>query len=321
MIECHGLTKHYGNARGVRDLTFRVSPGTVVGLLGPNGAGKTTTIRLLTGSMPPSSGQALVSGIVVQDDPMAVRRLLGYLPENSPAWPTMTCAAVVDYLLALRRPDWGRGQRREAVKAALSAVKLWDRANRRVATLSKGMRQRLGLAQAMAGDTSLMILDEPTAGLDPEQVADVRALLARLADEGRTIVLASHHLSEVESIARQVLILDEGRLVVQGSPLELCRALEPRYRLVLRETPKGAEATLTAECAGWSFTRDGGEIVAAPKGASCDAAEIPAVCHRHGWGVESWSAERRTLEEVYVGALRESRGKKLQTSESQIQDG
>jgi ABC-2 type transport system ATP-binding protein len=214
MIECIGVTKQYGRARGVTDLTFSADYGEILGFLGPNGAGKTTTIKLLTGYFPPTAGTARVAGIDVERDPLAARRVIGYLPENAPVYPNMTVEGYVGFFLAMKRPEW-RGR------------ELTDRRRQRIAGLSKGLRQRAGLAQAIAGRPSVVILDEPTGGLDPSQVRSVRELVKRLAAEGATVMLSTHVLREVEALADKVVILNEGRIVTAGTLSELCRSVAP----------------------------------------------------------------------------------------------
>lgn len=226
MIEVENLTKRYGTFTAVDGISFTAQPGEIVGLLGPNGAGKTTTMRMLTGFMPPSEGTARIAGYDIIEDSMEARRCVGYLPERVPIYPDMTVSEYVRYWARLR------GERRPSAQteAVLRRVELWERRKSLVRTLSKGMRQRLGLAQALVHNPSVIILDEPTIGIDPKQVIEVRQSVRDLA-RTHTVLFSTHILSEAEQVCDRVLILQHGHLVAQGSPAELRQRLEPRAQL------------------------------------------------------------------------------------------
>jgi ABC-2 type transport system ATP-binding protein len=216
LIEVVGLSKRYGEVLAVRDVSFKVASGEVVGFLGPNGAGKTTTMRMLTGFLPPSSGRIVVAHHDLASEPMQARRAIGYLPEIPPLYPEMRVAEYVTYAAALR--DVPRAERRAKVERALQICGLADVARRVIGTLSKGYRQRVGLAQAVVHEPAVLVLDEPTAGLDPVQIREIRNLIRTLAEEqGRTVVLSTHILSEVESICRRVILISRGRVRLDGS--------------------------------------------------------------------------------------------------------
>ena len=224
MIEASGLSKRYGELIAVDDVSFSVQPGEVVGFLGPNGAGKTTTMRMLTGFLPPTDGSATIAGHDIFEDPLAARRAVGYLPETPPLYPEMSVEGYLTYVAKIK--DVPRGQRRDAVDRALERCGLADVRRRVIGSLSKGYRQRVGLAQAIVHDPSVLILDEPTVGLDPIQIREIRALIAGLAsekkgDKARTVILSTHILPEVEAICRRVLILNRGRKVIDQPLAEL----------------------------------------------------------------------------------------------------
>ena len=207
MIQANNLTKRYGGQTAVSNLTFSCQPGEIVGLLGPNGAGKTTTMRLLTGYLPPSAGEAFIAGHHTVNDSLQARQHLGYLPETVPLYPEMTVEGYLHFVGQVRRLDdvWDR------VDEVLEAVGLLDRAESFIGKLSKGMRQRVGLAQALLHNPDVLILDEPTIGLDPAQIVDIRQLIATVGRQ-RTVLLSTHLLAEVEQVCSRVILLMNGRI-------------------------------------------------------------------------------------------------------------
>jgi ABC-2 type transport system ATP-binding protein len=228
MIEVENLTKRYGNYLAVDRITFAAQPGEIVGLLGPNGAGKTTTMRMLTGFMPPSDGTAHIAGFDVMADSLAVRQNVGYLPEHVPVYPDMTVQGYVSFWARLR----GVTQVRQQVDAALERVQLTDRRNTLVRHLSKGLTQRLGLAQALVHNPPVIILDEPTIGIDPEQVIEVRDTI-RLLGQNHTVLFSTHILSEAEQVCDRVVIIREGQIVAQGAPATLRQQLQSGAHLYI----------------------------------------------------------------------------------------
>jgi ABC-2 type transport system ATP-binding protein len=224
VIEARGLTKRYGELVAVEDVSFSLARGEVVGFLGPNGAGKTTTMRMLTGFLPPTDGTALIAGHDIFSDPIAARRSIGYLPETPPLYPEMTVSSYLAYVARIK--DVPRAQRRVAVDRALERTALTEARRQVIGTLSKGFRQRVGLAQAIVHSPPVLILDEPTAGLDPLQIREIRALLAELTapsqgDTQQTVILSTHILAEVDAICRRVILIDRGRKVVDAPLSEL----------------------------------------------------------------------------------------------------
>jgi ABC-2 type transport system ATP-binding protein len=228
MIEVMELVKQYGDVVAVKGITFTASVG-VTGFLGPNGAGKTTTMRMLTGFTPPTSGKASVAGYDVFEQSLEVRRRVGYLPENVPLYRDMTPSEYLNYLGEIR----GYAQRKARAQEVLARVGLSARAQSRIRTLSKGMRQRVGLAAALLHDPQVLILDEPTIGLDPLQVLELRELVAELGRE-RTVLFSTHILSEAEQVCDNIIIINKGQIVAQGTPSHLREALARGGRVVVR---------------------------------------------------------------------------------------
>ena len=237
MIECRHITKRYGRTAAMEDLSFTAPRGEIVGLLGINGAGKTTTLNILTGYTPPTSGQVIIDGIDLEREPRACKRRIGYLPERPPLYDEMTVSAYLAFVCRLREVE--RAAIPAHVAEILRVCGLEEVAGRRLGNLSRGYRQRAGIAQALCGSPPVLILDEPTVGLDPRQVAEIRELIRALGRE-HTILFSSHILSEVQQLCHRVLILHHGRLVHTGTLGQLDAADGVRLRLRLR----GPEKTL-----------------------------------------------------------------------------
>jgi ABC-2 type transport system ATP-binding protein len=243
VIEANGLSKRYGEMLAVDDVSFSVGKGEVVGFLGPNGAGKTTTMRMLTGFLPPTNGTAVIAGHDIFEDPLAARRSIGYLPETLPLYPEMSVTSYLGYVARIK--DVARRERRAAVDRALERCALTEVRRRVIGTLSKGFRQRVGLAQAIVHDPAVLILDEPTIGLDPLQIREIRSLIAELAapEQGEaqhTVILSTHILPEVEAICRRVILLHEGRKVVDAPLEELTAGGRSLDEIFARETTRDA---------------------------------------------------------------------------------
>jgi ABC-2 type transport system ATP-binding protein len=229
VIEAQGLTKRYGPRNAIQDVSFSVERGEILGFLGPNGAGKTTTMRILTGYIPPTEGCASIAGHDVFSDSLAARGQIGYLPESVPLYLEMTVASYLDYMARLRRLPG----RREALRRVMDLVHIADRADDRIGKLSKGYRQRVGLAQALLHDPPVLILDEPTVGLDPRQIIEVRELIRELGGE-RTIILSTHILPEVSQLCGRVIILSEGRIAAIDTPQDLTARLQGAERVYMQ---------------------------------------------------------------------------------------
>ena len=228
MIEVENLVKRYGSTAAVNGISFRVQQGEIVGLLGPNGAGKTTTMRMLTGFMPPTEGTIRICGFDVVEDSMSVRQRVGYMPERVPVYPDMTVEGYLSFWARLR----GVRRVRQRVHNVLEQFQLLDRRRQLVRFLSKGLRQRLGLAQALVHEPPVIILDEPTIGIDPRQVIEVREAVRNLRT-GHAVLFSSHILSEVEQVCDRVIIIHHGRIVGEGTPEILSRQLANRHQIFL----------------------------------------------------------------------------------------
>jgi ABC-2 type transport system ATP-binding protein len=245
MIEASHLSKSYGPVAAVSDVSFRVDRGEVVGFLGPNGAGKSTTLRMLAGFLGPTSGTVRIAGHDLGTDPILARASLGYMPETAPLYPEMRVREYLAFRAELKRVP--RRARREAVARALAETRIADVEDVVIGHLSKGYRQRVGLADALVAAPPILILDEPTAGLDPNQIREVRALIRRLGKD-HTVLVSTHILSEVEAICSRALVIARGRLVAEGS-IDAIRALRRTAgaRVTIRgDQPPAIEAAVAA---------------------------------------------------------------------------
>jgi ABC-2 type transport system ATP-binding protein len=245
VIRASALTKTYGRAGAGRapaldGVSFQIDRGQVVGLLGPNGAGKTTLMRILTGFLAPTRGGAVIAGCSIADDPRGVRRAIGYLPEAVPLPPEMRVGEYLTFRAALKGIP--RRARPGELDEALARTQLGDRRGQIIGTLSRGFRQRVGLADALLGQPPILILDEPTVGLDPNQIRETRSLIRQLGRE-RTVLLSTHVLSEVEALASRVMILHRGRLVAAISTAELAAQAASLEEIFARATDGSAQAT------------------------------------------------------------------------------
>ena len=218
MIEVRNLTKRYGDLIAIRDISFTAANGQILGFLGPNGAGKTTTMRVITGFMPATSGTVKVAGYDIFDDSYEVRKRIGYLPENPPLYGDMTVTSYLRFVGRIR--GIAKAELSDSIDRVLHTCGLADVTERVVGHLSKGFRQRVGLAQALIHNPSVLVLDEPTIGLDPRQIIDIRTLIKELAGE-RTVILSTHILPEVAQLCEKVVIINEGRIAVEGVLAEL----------------------------------------------------------------------------------------------------
>ncbi len=302
MIEVENLTKRYGDLTAVDDLSFTAAPGRVTGFLGPNGAGKTTTMRMLVGYTPPSAGSARVAGYDVFKDSMAVRRRVGYLPENVPLYRDMTARGYLMYMAEIR----GVRERRQRADEVLELVGLGSRADSPIRTLSKGMRQRVGLGSALLHDPEVLILDEPTIGLDPFQVLELRQLVRELG-KTHTVLFSTHILAEAEQVSDQVVILHQGRLVAQGAPAELRGQLERGGRVLVRASA-APELVLPVVMSvdgvsGAAISLDG--VVATPVNETDPRPAIARMVLGQGWDLLEMRPVAASLEEIFLELTRQ----------------
>jgi len=239
VIEVQHLTKRYGPVTAVDDVSFTVERGEILGFLGPNGAGKTTTMRILTGYMPATDGKAIVAGYDVFDRPVEAKRRTGYLPETPPLYPDMSVSEYLTFVAKIK--GVAPADRTARVKSVMEKARVADMANRQCAKLSKGYKQRVGLAQALIHNPDVLILDEPTAGLDPKQIIETRQLIKELAGD-HTIILSTHILPEVSQTCQRVVIINKGKVVAVDTPDNLTARLRGSATMYLQVDPAGADA-------------------------------------------------------------------------------
>jgi len=225
------LTKRYGQHVAVDNISFTVNPGEILGFLGPNGAGKTTTMNILTGYISATEGRALVNGVDILEEPEEVKKMIGYLPEFPPLYGEMTVMEYLDFVSDIKQVS---GQeKKQSMEKIMDLVKIGDVRGRLIKNLSKGYKQRVGLAQAMIGNPKILILDEPTVGLDPKQIIEIRNLISSLGKD-HTIILSSHILPEVSAVCERVIIINKGRIVASDTPENLSKGLDDGTRLIVR---------------------------------------------------------------------------------------
>jgi ABC-2 type transport system ATP-binding protein len=299
VIEVQNLSKRYGRVTAVDGVTFRVEKGEILGFLGPNGAGKTTTMRILTGFMPATSGKALVGGFDVFDQPLEAKRRTGYLPETPPLYPEMT---VREYLLFVARiKGIASKAQRAQVDTSMEKTRIADVATRHCGKLSKGYRQRVGLAQAILHNPDVLILDEPTAGLDPKQIMETRDLIKSLAGD-HTIVLSTHILPEVAQTCQRVVIINKGRVVAVDTPENLTARLTGSETMYIQIDAAGAApGPALAAIPGVSrvVESDGGFEVESERGTDVRR-ELAKTVVNKGWGLLELRPMRMSLEEVFL---------------------
>jgi ABC-2 type transport system ATP-binding protein len=306
VIEVQHLSKHYGPVKAVDDVSFRAEQGEILGFLGPNGAGKTTTMRIITGYMPATEGKASVAGFDVFDQPLEAKRRTGYLPETPPLYPDMTVREYLNFVAKIK------GVRKD-IKGRVDAVmkKTWvsDMANRHCAKLSKGYKQRVGLAQALIHEPDVLVLDEPTAGLDPKQIIETRQLIRELAGS-HTIVLSTHILPEVAQTCQKVVIINKGKVVAIDTPDALTERLHGAQTLFvqaegpaedihrsLQSLPGVVNVSMVDSPAG-RFHVD------SEKGADIRR-HVAAAIVRGGWGLLELRPMRMSLEEIFLSLTTE----------------
>lgn len=308
MIEVQGLTKYYGRHLAIEDLAFHAERGEILGFLGPNGAGKTTTMRILAGYMPPSEGVATIDGFDVVDESLEARRRIGYLPETVPLYPDMTVVEYLRYMGSLRDVV----ELEDCIESVLEEVHLTDRPESFIGGLSKGLRQRVGLAQALLHEPMVLILDEPTIGLDPAQIIEVRELIQGLGEE-RTVLLSTHILSEAQQTCDRVLIINKGRIVAEDSPDNLQAQLTGGHRLLVRI--RGEVGALKGELDGLPGVRDvrrgerKGEIEIFTDSAEDRRPEIARAVVASGADMLELRTASYSLEDVFLQLTREENGR------------
>jgi ABC-2 type transport system ATP-binding protein len=308
LIEIHGLTKYYGHVEALRDVSFSVARGEVVGFLGPNAAGKTTTLRILTGYLPATSGAVTVAGFDVFEDSLEVRRRIGYLPETVPLYPDMTVRAYLGFCAGLR--GVARAQRDARVSDAIEKTHLGEVRDTIIGRLSKGFRQRVGLAQALVHDPAVLVLDEPTIGLDPRQIIETRRLIKDLGRD-HTIILSTHILPEVSMTCSRVVIIHRGRIVAQDSAEGLAARLVNSSRALLRLLrPAVDAAAIMSAMPGVTGVRrqaDDSFIVESAREADIRERLARAAVERD-WGLVELRPVELSLEDVFLHLTTEEEG-------------
>ncbi len=322
MIEVQHLTKHYGRVTAVDDVSFRVERGEILGFLGPNGAGKTTTMRIITGYMPATEGKAMVAGFDVFDQPIEAKRRTGYLPETPPLYPDMTVREYLTFVARIK--GIGSGERKARVESVMKRTWVADMAERHCGKLSKGYRQRVGLAQAILHNPDVLVLDEPTAGLDPKQIIETRQLIKELAGS-HTIVLSTHILPEVAQTCQRVVIINKGRVVAVDTPDNLTRRLQGVETIYVQVDAGGADLTD-------ALSRVPGvtAVHAAERHGDAAAYEVESVRGQDirrdlaravvsgGWGLLELRPLRMSLEEIFLQVTTEEPAQRAETTEAAV---
>jgi ABC-2 type transport system ATP-binding protein len=302
MIECKGVTKQYGSLRAVDDLSFRVEPGEVLGFLGPNGAGKSTTMRIIAGFLTPTAGQISVCGFDVETQAIEAKRRIGYLPEGAPSYPEMTPRSFLNFIADVRGIKGDQRRRRlDEVFAQLHLEKVLDQT---IDTLSKGYRRRVGLAQAIFHDPEVLILDEPTDGLDPNQKHEVRQLISSMA-ASKLVVISTHVLEEVDAVCNRAIIIAHGRVLADDTPA----GLESRSRFhnavsVKLRDPSHINAVTKAvaalpEVADTELDEQSGRLTAFPVSGQLPLGPISQLAEQQNWELTELHLESGRLDEVF----------------------
>ncbi len=309
MIEVQHLTKRYGPFTAVDDLSFKVERGEILGFLGPNGAGKTTTMRILTGYMPATAGKAIVAGFDVFDQPLEAKLRTGYLPETPPLYPDMSVREYLSFVAKIKGvPSTDRRQR---IATVMEKTRISDMANRLCARLSKGYKQRVGLAQALIHNPDVLILDEPTAGLDPKQIIETRQLIKDLAGD-HTIILSTHILPEVSQTCQRIVIINKGHMVAVDTPDNLTARLRGSVAMYVQVDGAGADASATLSrlpgvTAVAESDRNGhvvGYEVASEQGRDIRR-DLSSAIVANGWGLLELRPMRLSLEEIFLSLTTE----------------
>ncbi|MCL2044549.1 MAG: ATP-binding cassette domain-containing protein [Treponema sp.] len=329
MIEVRNLTKHYGNVEAVQDVSFSVGKDQVLGFLGPNGAGKTTIMKILTGFHFPSSGTALVEGFRIEDNPVEVKKRIGYLPENVPLYGDLTVDEYLTFIAEARLIP--ASERKQAINTSLESCGLTAYRSRKIDTLSKGYRQRTGLAQAILHDPPILILDEPTNGLDPNQIIEIRSLIKELGRR-KTVILSTHIMQEVEAICSQVLIIHEGKIAAQGTPDEIAGTMKggDTWELIIKGADAGSihdKLTRLGEITSVSAAQqeDGTtSLTFFVPGGNFSGRDIPAGELIFDWAVAEgvkilgMSRKKLSVEDIFVSLTSDSAAERMASADSNV---
>src|SRR5271169_611100 len=303
MIEARGLSRRFGPIVAVDDASFAVGRGEVLGFLGPNGAGKSTTMKMITGFLAPTSGTAVVCGAEISEAPIAAKRHIGYLPEGAPAYPDMTPAGFLDFIARIRGFAGAEAKRR--IGLAVERTELNSVLDQPIETLSKGFKRRVGLAQALLHDPDVLILDEPTDGLDPNQKHEMRTVITAMRPN-KAIIISTHLLEEVEAVCSRAIIIAHGRILADGTPAELAQRTR-HHNAVRLGIAGGADANVRAELAALpgvaavepAGDAAGDELIVFPRGGHPVVGEIADLARNRGWTITGLQVERGRLDDVF----------------------
>ena len=305
MIQVEHLVKRYGGtAFALDDVSFEIGEGEIVGLLGPNGAGKSTAMNILTGYLSTTSGRVLIGGVDVLENPLEAKKMIGYLPEQPPVYPDMT---VTEYLRFVYELKGCRFPREQHLADVMAAVKITDVSHRLIRNLSKGYRQRVGIAQALIGDPKVIIFDEPTVGLDPKQILEIRNLIRNLGRR-HTVILSTHILAEVQSVCERIIIINHGRIIANERADDLARVIEDNTHF--RYAIAGDKNAITAGLRGVQGVSSVTPMNEREGDAACYLVEgtrgvdvrrgVFRVCAEHGWPILSIGAVGNDLESIFI---------------------
>ncbi len=308
MIEVEHLTKVYNGRKAIDDISFKVEKGEILGFLGPNGAGKTTTMRILTCYMPSTAGTARVAGFDVFEESLEVRKRIGYLPENPPVYPEMTVESYLSFVAKIKGTP--SAQRRAQVEDAMEKCSIGDVRNRVIGKLSKGYKQRVGVAQALLNNPEVLILDEPTIGLDPKQISEVRSLIKSLAGN-HTVILSTHILPEVSMTCDRVVIINNGKVVAMDTPEGLTSQAKGAERVALvvdgpkeavREKLLGVDGVVSVQVSGGENGKPAGFQVECKLNTDLRRA-LAATVVNQGWGLLELKGVSLSLEDVFINLV------------------
>jgi ABC-2 type transport system ATP-binding protein len=299
MLEIRHLVKSFGPLIAVDDVSFTVPQGEVLGFLGPNGAGKSTTMKMITGFLAPTAGTAIICGYDIATQAIAAKRHIGYLPEGAPAYPDMTPADFLDFIAHIRRFSGDEAMRR--IGRVVEMIRIGEVMHQPIETLSKGFKRRVGVAQALLHDPDVLILDEPTDGLDPNQKYEMRTVITAMRPN-KAIIISTHLLEEVEAVCSRAIIIAHGRILADGTPTELAQR-SSHHNAVRLGIAGGADGNVTAELAtlpGVAAVEQAGDgLVVFPRGGHPVVGEIADLARNRGWTITGLQVERGRLDDVF----------------------
>ena len=304
MIEVRNLTKHYGDKHAVNDISFTVEDGEILGFLGPNGAGKSTTMNMLTGYISSTSGQALINGVDILEDPIKAKSFIGYLPEQPPLYLDMTVKGYLNYIFDLKKCKLPR---KAHLKEVMDLTKITDVQERLIKNLSKGYKQRVGLAQALVNNPPVQILDEPTVGLDPKQILEIRTLIKKLG-RNHTVILSSHILSEIQAVCDRIIIINHGVVAAHDTTDNLSKNVSTDHRIIARiEGPKDEIVRALRDIDGIKYVK--ADMEREPGVYEYELEAVPGtdirrdlfeIARRHDWPLLACRSAEMTLEDVFL---------------------